>query len=164
MVLISFKRNIKIMSFFKISFLLISISISLLSGVANAGTCDVNIEATASMAFNVKEIAVSKTCKEITVNLKNTGAMAKAIMGHNLVITKTSDMQAVITDGMAAGLANNYVKQNDAKVIGHTAVIGGGESTSVKITLFNLKTTEKYSFFCSFPGHAAIMKGVFKLI
>lgn len=152
------------MSNLKISFLLASICCGFLSGVANAGTCDVNVEATASMAFNVKEIAVPKTCKEITVNLKNTGTMAKAMMGHNLVISKTSDMQAVITDGMAAGLEKNYVKQNDAKVIGHTAVIGGGESTSVKIKLANVKPTESYSFFCSFPGHGSVMKGVFKLI
>lgn len=152
------------MSNLKISFLLASICCSLFSGAANAGSCDVNIEATASMAFNVKEIAVPKTCKEITVNLKNTGTMAKAMMGHNVVITKTSDMQAVIADGIAAGLANNYVKQNDAKVIGHTAIIGGGESTSVKIKLSNVKPTEKYSFFCSFPGHGSVMKGVFKLI
>jgi len=145
-------------------FLAAGLSVTLLSGAAHAGVCDVNVEATASMAFNVKEISVPKTCKEITLNLKNTGTMAKAIMGHNVVISKTSDMEAVNKNGMAAGLANNYVKKNDAKVIGHTAVIGGGESTSVKIKLLNLKPSENYSFFCSFPGHGAIMKGVFKLI
>ncbi|NQX03151.1 hypothetical protein HQ447_21035 [bacterium] len=59
------------------------------------------------MAFNAKELAVSKTCKVITVNLKNTGAVAKAIMDHHLVITKTYYMQVVIIDGMEAGLANN---------------------------------------------------------
>lgn len=152
------------MSKLKFVFLAAGVSITLLSGSANAGVCDVNVEATATMAFNVKEIAVPKTCKEITLNLKNTGTMAKAVMGHNVVITKTSDMQAVNNDGMAAGLANNYVKKNDPKVIGHTAVIGGGESTSTKIKLANLKPSESYSFFCSFPGHSGIMKGVFKLI
>ena len=153
-----------IMPKFKFMFLAAGLSVTLLSGTARAGVCDVNVEATASMAFNVKEIAVPKTCKEITLNLKNTGTMAKAVMGHNIVISKKSDMEAVNKNGMAAGLANNYVKKNDAKVIGHTAVIGGGESTSVKIKLLNLKPSESYSFFCSFPGHGAIMKGVFKLI
>ena len=152
------------MSKLKFSFLAAGISIAVFSGAAQAGACDVNVEATAAMAFNVKEIAVPKTCKEVTLNLKNTGTMAKAMMGHNVVITKTSDMQAVINDGVAAGLANNYVKQNDARVIGHTAVIGGGESTSVKIKLTNVKPTDSYAFFCSFPGHSAVMKGVFKLI
>ncbi len=144
--------------------LLTGIASCFIANVAFAGTCDVNVEATAAMAFNVKEIAVAKTCKEITINLKNTGTMAKAMMGHNLVISKTSDMQAVISDGMSAGLANNYVKPNDARVIGFTTVIGGGESTSVKFKLNNVKATESYSFFCSFPGHGAVMKGIFKLI
>lgn len=141
-----------------------SIVTSLFANAVLAGACDVNVEATAAMAFNVKEIAVPKTCKEITLNLKNTGTMAKAVMGHNLVISKTADMQAVVTDGMSAGLASQYVKPKDARVIGHTSVIGGGESTSVKIKLAKLKTTDAYSFFCSFPGHSGVMKGVFKLV
>lgn len=129
-----------------------------------AAGCDVNIEATASMAFTLKEIAVAKTCKEITLNFKNTGTMKKDMMGHNVVITKASDMQAVVTDGMAAGLASNYVKPNDARVIGHTVVIGGGESTSTKIKLTNVKPADSYMFFCSFPGHSGVMKGTFTLI
>jgi azurin len=148
----------------KSSMVIIGITSSIFANVAFAGTCDVNVEATAAMAFNVKEIAVPKTCKEITLNLKNTGTMAKAMMGHNLVISKTSDMQAVVTDGMAAGLNNNYVKPKDARVVGHTVVIGGGESTSVKIKLTNIKPSDAYSFFCSFPGHSGVMKGLFKLV
>lgn len=116
------------------------------------------------MAFKLKEITVPKTCKEITINLKNTGTIAKAMMGHNLVISKTSDMQAVLSDGMAAGLDNNYLKPKDARVIGNTDIIGGGEATSVKIKLTNVKSSDAYSFFCSYPGHSAVMKGVFKLV
>ncbi|OZA04939.1 MAG: hypothetical protein B7X95_08425, partial [Methylophilaceae bacterium 17-44-8] len=66
-----------------------SIASGFFASSAFAGACDVNVEATAAMAFNVKEIAVPKTCKEITLNLKNTGTMAKAVMGHNVVISKT---------------------------------------------------------------------------
>jgi azurin len=148
----------------KMSVALLGIASSFVANAAFAGACDVNVEATAAMAFSVKEIAVPKTCKEITLNLKNTGSMAKAVMGHNLVISKTADIQAVVADGMTAGLDNNYVKPKDARVLGHTVVIGGGESTSVKIKLADVKATDAYSFFCSFPGHSAVMKGVFKLV
>lgn len=148
----------------KSSIVLVGIAAGVVANAAFAGSCDVNIEATAAMAFSVKEIAVPKTCKEITLNLKNTGSMAKAVMGHNIVISKTADMQAILADGSTAGLANNYVKQNDERVVGHTNVIGGGESTSVKIKLGNVKETDAYSFYCSFPGHASVMKGVFKLM
>lgn len=144
--------------------LITSIATMMFANVAVAGACDVNVEATATMAFNVKEIAVPKTCKEITLNLKNTGTMAKAVMGHNLVISKTADMQAVINDGMKAGLASQYVKPKDTRVLGYTNVIGGGESTSVKIKLASVKASDSYSFYCSFPGHSGVMKGVFKLV
>lgn len=137
---------------------------SLHSYTAVAGACDINVEATAAMAFSVKEIVVPKSCKEITINLKNTGTMAKAVMGHNIVISKTADMEAVIADGATAGLASNYVKAKDARVVGHTAVIGGGESTSAKVKLSSMNAKDEYSFYCSFPGHGAIMKGAFKRI
>jgi azurin len=148
----------------KSSLALVGVAASVFANTALAGTCDVNVEATASMAFSVKEITVPKTCKEITLNLKNTGTMAKSVMGHNIVISKTADMQAILADGNTAGLANNYVKQNDERVVGHTNVIGGGESTSVKIKLANVKLADAYSFYCSFPGHASVMKGAFKLM
>lgn len=148
----------------KKTLLLTGIVSAMFANVAFAGACDVNVEAIAVMAFNVKEIAVPKTCKEITLNLKNTGTMAKAVMGHNVVISKTSDMEAVIKDGISAGLASNYVKPKDSRVVGYTTVIGGGESTTAKIKLSNIKATDSYSFYCSFPGHGSIMKGVFKLV
>lgn len=149
--------------FVKTTILIASLTYASLN-IAYAGTCDLSIEATAQMAYTAKELAVPKTCKEITLNFKAAGTMGKAVMGHNVVISKTSDMQAVITDGITAGLAKNYVKPNDTRVIGHTIVIGGGEATSVKVNLSNLKPEDSYSFYCSFPGHGSVMKGVLKFV
>jgi azurin len=141
-----------------------AVLLSVISTGAFAGQCDVAIEATASMAFSLKEIAVSKTCKEVSLTFKNVGTMAKAMMGHNVVISKKSTMQAVLTDGSAAGLAKNYVKDNDDRVIAHTVVIGGGETTNIKFKVSSLDAKEAYVFYCSFPGHAGVMNGVFKLL
>ena len=129
-----------------------------------APACDANIEVTAAMAFTAKAIDVPKTCKTFTVNLKAQGTMAKTVMGHNLVITKTEDKEAVNTDGGTAGAASNYVKAKDTRVVAHTTVIGGGESTSTKFDVKKLNAKNSYVFFCSFPGHAGIMKGVVNLI
>ena len=142
----------------------IALLFGLISSVAYAGECTVDAEATASMAFNLKEIVISKKCTEVTINLKNSGTRAKNIMGHNLVISKASDMQAVLMDGSAAGLDNNYVKVNDARVVVNTKVIGGGESASVKFNLSKVKVSDSYMFFCSFPGHAGVMKGNVKFM
>ncbi len=115
------------------------------------------------MQFNTKSIVVDKTCKEFTINLKHTGKLPKAAMGHNVVISKKADESAVATDGMKAGLDNNYVKAGDERVIAHTDVVGGGESTSVTFDVSKLKEGEDYAFFCSFPGHWSIMTGEIKL-
>ena len=124
-----------------------------------AGECDINIEATAAMAYNTKEITVKKSCEEVTLNFKVNGTFPKAVMGHNVVITKKPDMDAVLKDGIAAGLNGNYVKAKDVRVVVATNVIGGGESTSVKFKSALFNTNEPYVFVCSFPGHSSVMKG-----
>jgi azurin len=133
------------------------------ASVPAMAACDVTVEANDAMQFNTKEITVDKTCKEFTVNLKHVGKLPKASMGHNVVITKKADEQAVATDGMAAGLDKDYVKPDDARVIAHTSVIGGGESTSVTFDVSKLAAGEEYAFFCSFPGHWAVMTGKLQL-
>ncbi len=127
-----------------------------------AGECDINLEATAAMAYNTKEITVKKSCEEVTLNFKVNGTLAKAVMGHNVVITKKPDMDAVLKDGIVAGLNKNYVKVNDMRVVVATNVIGGGESTSVKFKSSVFNTSEPYVFVCSFPGHSSVMKGNIK--
>jgi azurin len=41
--------------------------------------------------------------------LKHIGKLPKAAIGHNWVLTKAADAQAVAADGVAAGLPGNYV-------------------------------------------------------
>jgi azurin len=129
-----------------------------------ADTCAVSVDATAAMAFSTKSIDVPKSCKKFTINLKNTGTLAKAVMGHNLVITKADDKDGVAEDGIEAGLGANYVKAKDARVVAATKVIGGGEAASVKFKVSKLKADQSYVFFCSFPGHSGMMKGTINLI
>lgn len=135
-----------------------------LSSASMAATCAVDVEGNDTMKFNVANIDVSNACKEFTVNFKNVGTLPKTAMGHNWVLAKTADAQAVANDGIAAGLANDYVKKGDARVIAHTKVLGPGESETIKFPVSALKDGESYTFFCSFPGHFAIMKGTLKLV
>ena len=60
---------------------------------------------------------------------------------------------------MSAGLPNNYVPKDDKRIIAHTKVVGGGESTSITFPTSSLKKGGDYTFFCSFPGHWSVMKG-----
>ena len=115
------------------------------------------------MQFNVKNIEVPKSCKTYTITLNHVGKMPKSSMGHNIVLTATADATAVAADGMKAGAAADYVKAGDTRVLAHTKVIGGGESTSVTFDVSKLKAGADYTYFCSFPGHSFIMKGSLKL-
>lgn len=139
-------------------------TLALVSAPVFAADCAVEIEGNDAMQFNKPAIEVSKSCKEFTVTLKHAGKMPKQAMGHNWVLTKTADVQAVANDGIAAGLPQNYVKAGDARVVAHTKVVGGGESDSVSFSPAKLGAADSYSYFCSFPGHSSLMKGTLKLV
>ncbi len=130
---------------------------------AMAADCAITVEGNDQMQFNVKSIEVPKSCKNYTVTLKHVGKMPKSSMGHNFVLSTTADATAVAADGMKAGAGADYVKAGDTRVIAHTKVVGGGESTSVSIDVSKLKAGGDYTYFCSFPGHSFIMKGTLKL-
>ena len=131
------------------------------SSVAAAKTCQLEIEGTDQMTYNKKELAVAADCTEVQLTLKHTGKMPVTAMGHNWVLTETKDMQAAATAGMSAGATSNYVKEGP-QVIAHTKLVGGGQSTSVTFPTSKLKKGGDYTFFCSFPGHWAVMKGKLK--
>ena len=130
---------------------------------AFANDCAVTVESNDAMQFNTSNVVIPASCDEFTVTLKHTGQLPKQSMGHNWVMTTKADGQAVATDGMSAGLANNYIKPNDERVIGATEIIGGGEETSTTFSVKGLSKDEDYMFFCSFPGHIGIMQGTVTL-
>ncbi|QDQ88269.1 azurin [Alcaligenaceae bacterium SJ-26] len=143
---------------------LIAVALSLVSGVASAATCSIDINSNDAMQFDTKSIEVSKQCTEFTVNLHHVGKMPKNVMGHNWVLVKTPDLQGVSSDGLKAGLASDYLKADDSRIIAHTKLIGGGETDSITFPISALNGTDAYTFFCSFPGHQALMKGTLKLV
>ena len=126
--------------------------------------CAATIDATDAMRYSRSSLDIPRSCTTFTVTLRHTGKLPKAAMGHNIVVAKTSDITAIDNDGIKAGLANGYLKPNDPRVIAASKLIGGGETTTLKIPVARLATGGPYSFFCSFPGHVTCMKGTIKLI
>lgn len=133
--------------------------LTLASGHLLAAECAVTVDSTDQMSYNTKEIVIDKSCKTFTVNLTHSGNLPKNVMGHNWVLSKTADMAGVATDGMAAGLDKNYLKDGDTRIIAHTKIIGAGEKDSVTFDVSKLNPAESYEFFCTFPGHNSMMKG-----
>ncbi|MFD0737858.1 azurin [Lysobacter koreensis] len=124
-----------------------------------APNCTIKLKGNDAMQFDLKTATVSAACPTITIELAHTGKLPANVMGHNIVVSATGDVSAVAAAGMKAGAAAAYVPKADVRVLAATAVIGGGAKTSTKLPGKKLKAGGDYSFFCSFPGHAGIMKG-----
>lgn len=130
---------------------------ALMATSAYSKTCDVTVEGSDAMSFNTKSIA-TKGCKDIKLTLKHTGKLPKAAMGHNIVITAESDMKKTLEAATKAGPAKDYTPGPEGVIVA-TKLLGGGESDTVTFSTSKLKKGTKYKFFCTFPGHSALMQG-----
>ena len=119
--------------------------------------CATTIEGNDAMQYNADSITIPASCSQFTVNLKHVGKLAVNVMGHNFVVAKEADMAGINADGMA--VAPEHLKDGDARVVAQTKMIGGGESASVTFDVAKIKDGGPYKFFCSFPGHFALMQG-----
>lgn len=129
------------------------------AGPARAQECAATIEANDLLQFNPGSLTVSTSCDSFSLTLKHVGKLAANVMGHNIVLTTTADYNAVANEGATAGLKNNFVPPDDDRVLAATSVIGGGEETTISFDPSTLEVGGDYTFFCSFPGHFAVMKG-----
>lgn len=143
----------------KIAITLLGLALMAASPLALANNCTVNIKGTDAMQFDLKEATVSASCKTITFKLEHTGKLPVTAMGHNVVVSSTADVVNLAKDSMKAGAAAGYLPQGDARVLAATDMIGGGQSSSATLPGSALKVGGDYTFFCSFPGHSALMKG-----
>jgi azurin len=122
--------------------------------------CKLEITANDVMQFDKKELKVAGDCTTVTLTLKYVGKLPAQTMGHNWVLTLTSDWKAVMNAGVAAGFKNNYLPPNDKRIIATTGkLIGGGQTSTVTFPTSLLKKGGDYTYFCSYAGHGVLMNG-----
>lgn len=138
--------------------------LALLAAPLWAAQCSVDIEASDRIAYNTDLIEVSRSCEEFTVNLRHTGQLENTRMGHNWVLARAGEQRAVAAAGLLGGLGHSFVGPGDARVLASTHLLGGGEVDSVTFPVSLLEDGQDYVFFCSFPGHAPLMRGTLHLI
>ena len=108
------------------------------------------------MKYDANEIRVEQG-KKVTVNLKHSGKLPAAQMGHNFVLLRKGvDLTQFALKAMNSA-ETGYIPEGD-DVIAHTKIIGGGESTSIT---FEAPEPGTYEFLCTFPGHFGVMQGKF---
>ena len=76
-------------------------------------------------------------------------------MGHNLVVLdkqiNEQNVQAKFLDPASQAASSEYVPAGDKNVLGHTKLLGPGETDSIT---FNAPYVPgQYLYVCSFPGH-----------
>lgn len=126
---------------------------------ALARNCAVAIEADDLMTFNLKTIRVPGDCAQLRVTLKHVGRMPATVMGHNWVLAETRHHRDLGLAGGRMKITDSFLPRDDARVIAHTPVIGGGQSVEVVFSTARLRKGGDYTYFCSFPGHWNMMKG-----
>ena len=131
------------------------------TGVAHADPCKLTIESNDQMQFSARELAAPPECSQVELTLRNVGKLPARVMGHDWVLAKDGDLPAIVNAGLNAGPAHGYVPQNDPRVIAATRLVGGGESVTVQFSTAALVPGGRYSFFCTSPGHSAVMRGRF---
>jgi azurin len=115
----------------------------------------VHITGSDQMRFSTNRIEV-KAGEKIKIELKNAGALPKEVMGHNLIVLKPgSDVNAFAAKAISAK-ATDYIPAGAPEVLGHTKLLGPGESATLELDALAAGT---YPFLCSFPGHVGLMNG-----
>ncbi|MFQ1064790.1 cupredoxin domain-containing protein [Bordetella trematum] len=62
--------------------------------------------------------------------------------------------------GIQAGAGHDWLKPGDTRVLAKTPMLGGQETATVTFPVAALTAGQPYTCFCSFPAHAAQMRGM----
>lgn len=129
----------------------------LFTATAFAGTVvdkevrSINIVGTDNMKFDVTLIE-AEPGETIEIVFTTRSNMPKQAMAHNIAIIDLGvDLEEFV---MASIMArdNEYIAPAfEDRVIAHTAMIGGGETSTIEFTV--PETPGDYDFVCTFPGH-----------
>lgn len=133
-----------------------------LAGLATAASgkvCKVAISGNDMMQYDKSKLEVDSSCKKVELTLTHIGKQKKEVMGHNWVLIKKPDMDAVTAAALKAGPAKGFTPEGP-KVLAATKMIGGGEKATVT---FDVPAADAgpYMYICTFPGHFTMMKGDF---
>lgn len=107
------------------------------------------------LAYDTKAIA-AKAGQKIKLTFNNTHPTLP--QPHNIVITKagTKDkMMGIATNAMTL-VDKGYIPEAP-EILAHTGLLQPGKTETIE---FTLPAAGEYPFFCTFPGHVALMNGI----
>ena len=137
---------------------------SILASSVFANNCEIKIEGSDMMKYDVAEITLDTSCEQTKISLKHAGKLPINAMGHNVVIVEEKNLSKITQQiNFSLGVEKGYLPESE-DIIFISAMVGGGDTTELEINTSKLDKTKSYVFFCSFPGHWALMRGKIKII
>ena len=137
---------------------------SILATSVFASNCEIKIEGSDMMKYDVAEIILDTSCDQTKISLKHAGKLPINAMGHNVVIVEEKNLSKITQQiNFSLGVEKGYLPDSE-DIIFISAMVGGGETTKLEMDMSKLDKTKSYVFFCSFPGHWALMRGKIKII
>ncbi|PTX96380.1 lipoprotein [Opitutus sp. ER46] len=117
----------------------------------------IEITANDQMKYSLTTITAAPG-EELRVVLTNAGSLPKEAMGHNWVLIQAG-MDPIAFGASAAGARETqYIPTNQKeKIIAHIDLLGPRQTGEVTFKAPAQPGT--YPFLCTFPGHAALMRG-----
>ena len=140
------------------------VSASILATSVFANNCEIKIEGSDMMKYDVAEITLDTSCDQTKISLKHAGKLPINAMGHNVVIVEEKNLSKITQQiNFSLGVEKGYLPESE-DIIFISAMVGGGNTTELEMDISKLDKTKSYVFFCSFPGHWALMRGKIKII
>ena len=116
----------------------------LLSVQVYASNCSFDLEGNKMMQFSSTTINVDKSCSSFTIKFKNTSDLPIDLAGHNVVVSKSSDFDNLITlIDPANGINQGYLPPSP-QVVGKTPLLGPNETYDLVIDLNKLDLSQEY--------------------
>ena len=140
------------------------VCVSILATSVFASNCEIKIEGSDMMKYDVAEITLDTSCKQTKISLKHAGKLPINAIGHNVVIVEEKNLSKITQQiNFSLGVEKGYLPESE-EIIFISAMVGGGDTTELEMNMSKLDKTKSYVFFCSFPGHWALMRGKIKII
>jgi azurin len=125
--------------------------------VKEEGISEVYLSGNDQMKYNKSQITVSAG-DEVVLTFEHVGKLPKESMGHNFVLLKKGTNVQEFGQEALEYKDNDYIPEDSDVIIVHTEMLGGGQKTTIT---FQAPEKGDYDFICSFPGHVALMNGIF---
>ena len=137
---------------------------SILATSVFASNCEIKIEGSDMMKYDFSELTLDTSCEQTKISLKHAGKLPINAMGHNVVIVEEKNLSKITQQiNFSLGVEKGYLPESE-DIIFISAMVGGGDTTELEMDMSKLDKTKSYVFFCSFPGHWALMRGKIKII